>query len=266
MLLSGTVAVVGGLVAALLLTGALSAKGSGPRNPTRQAVATTSTTTTAEVERQLISDVTMVPLNGSTVQSSTSLVAVHATGATLQSVNVEALRNGAKLPGTLNAAGDEWLSTGSLRPNTTYKVVYRVEGNGLSVTGSAHFATTAPQPLVLAEPAIPVAASPGGVTAGSTPSGGTAGGASGGTTPGSSPSSFSTPTTSGRGRAGGSPSSFSTPTTSSGRGRAREARLPRSVRPLLVRAGSSGRLAFVVQHTHDPFAGRTDAQHHTIVF
>jgi len=65
-LLSSAVVVVGALVAVVVLTGAFAGKGSAPG---RQAEPTPTTTTAAEAERQLISDVTMVPLNGSTGQS-----------------------------------------------------------------------------------------------------------------------------------------------------------------------------------------------------
>ena len=45
----------------------------------------------------------MVPLNGSTGQSPATLVAVHATGAQLESVEGGSCAAGHKLPGTLDA-------------------------------------------------------------------------------------------------------------------------------------------------------------------
>ena len=89
------------------------------------------------------------------------------TGAQLESVEVEALKSGAQLRGALNVFNDEWLSSGDLSPNTTYKVIYRVEGNGLTITGSGRFTTANPHALALAEPSVPVAPESGASTSGS---------------------------------------------------------------------------------------------------
>ena len=141
--LTSALVLVVALVAGLIAGGVFSS--SGPASAKQAAPKTTTTTNAAEARRQLISDVTMVPLNGSTAQSPASVVAVHATGAQLESVKVEALKTGSQLPGTLDAVNDEWLASGELRPSTAYAVIYKVEGNGLSVTGSGHFSTAAPQ-------------------------------------------------------------------------------------------------------------------------
>jgi hypothetical protein len=84
-LLSSALVLVGVLMAVVVLTGVFSTKGAAPA---KQALATTTTASAVEAERQLIADVTMVPLNGSTGQSPNTLVAVHATGAQLESLKV----------------------------------------------------------------------------------------------------------------------------------------------------------------------------------
>ena len=130
----GAVLVVGVVVAVLLATSG----GPGTKEP----ASALARTTTVETKGQLLSDVTMVPFSGSTNQDPMSTVAVHATGARLESVHVIAPALGSRLAGGLNATGDEWLSTGALHPSTAYVVTYTVEGTGgLVATGSGRFTT-----------------------------------------------------------------------------------------------------------------------------
>ena len=124
-----------GVVAAVLLA---TSGGPGTKGP----ASALARTTTAETKGQLLSDVTMVPFSGSTNQDPMSTVAVHATGARLESVHVVAPALRSRLAGGLNATGDEWLSTGALHPSTAYVVTYTVEGTGgLVATGSGRFTT-----------------------------------------------------------------------------------------------------------------------------
>ena len=130
----------------MLVTGAIVAGACTGTNPDRKGTkAPGAATTTAETRSQLLSDVTMVPLDGATGESPTSTVAVHATGARLERVEVQAPAVRSHLTGYLNAAGDEWLSTGTLRSGTAYQVTYTVEGtDGLTATGTGKFTTAVP--------------------------------------------------------------------------------------------------------------------------
>ena len=130
----GAVLVVGVVVAVLVATSG----GPGTKEP----ASALARTTTVETKGQLLSDVTMVPFSGSLNQDPMSTVAVHATGARLESVHVVAPALGSRLAGGLNATGDEWLSSGALHPSTAYVVTYTVEGTGgLVATGSGRFTT-----------------------------------------------------------------------------------------------------------------------------
>jgi len=122
---------------------------SGGNGPARVggAVRTTPTTSAAETRAQLLAHVTTAPTNGETEMSTDSAVAVQTTSGHLASVVVETYPSGARLRGGFNAAGDVWLAKGRLRPNTTYRLMYKVEGNGVTATGSGKF-STGPVPVI----------------------------------------------------------------------------------------------------------------------
>jgi len=181
---SGTLIFAAGslVVTALLvvaIVGGLSAKHPGGRaalaGNTKRAKAAKSakaansvTTTTSEAEAidQLLSRVSMSPANGSTRQPLSTVVTLRASGARLESVRVYALPGGGKLKGALDAAGDEWHSTGKLFPGATYTVHYIVVGTGagpgtsagteagtgatFSAKGSGSFTTAPPASIVTA--------------------------------------------------------------------------------------------------------------------
>jgi hypothetical protein len=132
------VAVVGGLaahkakVAGLVTTTTAAEAGS-----TGHATSTTSTTTKAEATAQLLSDVTMTPMDGSVHQSLKTVVSVRVAGARLERVEVEAPYAGVALAGHLDAARNQWRSTGALLPGATYRVSYEVVGgDGLAASGT----------------------------------------------------------------------------------------------------------------------------------
>ncbi|MGD0811617.1 MAG: Ig-like domain-containing protein, partial [Acidimicrobiales bacterium] len=103
--------------------------GRGAKAP-RPAASVTTTTSHAEAVDQLLSKVSMSPADGSTKQPLSSVVTLRADGARLEGVHVSVLPGGNKLKGTLDAAGDEWRSTGKLFPGSTYTVHYTVLSAG----------------------------------------------------------------------------------------------------------------------------------------
>lgn len=121
--------------------------GNGPPS-TPRSLGVTPTTTAAKATAQLPAHVSTAPTNGETILSTGPTVAVQTTSGYLASVVVEAYPSGARLRGGLNAERDVWMATGGLRPNTTYHMMYKVEGgNGVTAMGTGTF-STGPVPVI----------------------------------------------------------------------------------------------------------------------
>jgi len=142
---SGALIFAGGalVVTALLvvaIVGGLSAKHSGGHvaspgtakgsKTSKTTESVTTTTSHAEAIDQLLSRVSMSPASGSTKQPLSTVVTLRTDGARLESVRVSVVPGSSKLKGALDAAGDEWHSTGRLFPGSTYTVHYTVVSTG----------------------------------------------------------------------------------------------------------------------------------------
>jgi lipoprotein-anchoring transpeptidase ErfK/SrfK len=123
------VAIVGGLSAknsgghVASPSGAKAGKGAKTSTTTESV---TTTTSHAEAIDQLLSQVSMSPPSGSTKQPLSTVVTLRSNAARLESVGVSVVPGGGKLKGALDAADDEWQSTGRLLPGSTYTVHYTV--------------------------------------------------------------------------------------------------------------------------------------------
>jgi lipoprotein-anchoring transpeptidase ErfK/SrfK len=130
-------------------TTATSAPPSSTAPTTSTTVATTTTTSKAQAAAQLLSAVHIVPSDGATHLSPSTVVTITApAGARLVAVRVRPAGPGAPVTGTLDAQAGTWRATGQLLPATAYLVSYEVAGaGGLVAYGSSHF-TTAPPAVV----------------------------------------------------------------------------------------------------------------------
>ncbi|HMK96281.1 MAG TPA: Ig-like domain-containing protein [Acidimicrobiales bacterium] len=161
-LAAGTL-MVGGLLAVAVVAGLAATRGPGKQahgpatslasrrgdGPGTTAASTT-TTSRAQALEHLLSLVTLSPPDGARNQSLKTVVTVHANGAHLVRVRVEASPAGTALLGRLLPTADEWRSTGALLPGATYTVLYVVDANGLTATGSGIFRTSPPARAVTA--------------------------------------------------------------------------------------------------------------------
>lgn len=111
---------------------------------------TTTTTSKAQALAHLLSLVTVSPSAGSKRPAPGGHLSVRATGATLRSVEANALEamgtvgTPHNLGGQLDGSGHQWRSSGVLMPSTTYDVNYAVSAMGLVAHGQAVLTTGAP--------------------------------------------------------------------------------------------------------------------------
>jgi lipoprotein-anchoring transpeptidase ErfK/SrfK len=140
---------------------AAGAAGPSPTSASRPPSSTTTTTSRAQAIAQLLSQVSVSPHDGESGLQLGSVVTLSSRGGRLSEVQVQvtsvgdgpvpASYVGTEVPGSLDAAGSAWRSSGALLPGTTYTVTYKVTGpTGLVASGASTFSTVPAAEVVTA--------------------------------------------------------------------------------------------------------------------